>query len=158
MKNYFKKITPVIILAFVASFMLFIYEPIITYSANINDFWFDFKLMLPNILLYFAVLFTGMLLLYTIIYLIFCKLFKKNILYKIILAISFVVFIYTYIQGNYLIGNLPVLDGTTIVWNSFFKDNIISICVIVVLTILEVFLIIKFKMNKAIKINNFIKS
>ena len=68
MKKTFKDLVPAILIALVASFMLYIYEPIITYSANINDFWFDFNLMLPNILLYFIVLFFVILLGYSIIY------------------------------------------------------------------------------------------
>ena len=47
MKKLLKDMMPVTILAFLASFIVYIYEPIITYSTNVNDFWFDFKLASP---------------------------------------------------------------------------------------------------------------
>ena len=76
MKKMLKDLIPAIIVALVASFMLYIYEPIITYSANINDFWFDFNLMLPNIMLYFIGLFFMFLVIFAIIYYISLKLKK----------------------------------------------------------------------------------
>lgn len=155
MKKTFKDLVPAILIALVASFMLYIYEPIITYSANINDFWFDFNLMLPNILLYFIVLFFVILLGYSIIYFISFKL-KKEKIYKITLIISFIMLVFFYIQGVYLVGNLPTLNGTTIEWELYTKDTIVSICAIVIIVIAEVVLIKKFDLEKAININKYI--
>ena len=39
---------PAIILAFVVSFMLYIFEPIVTYSSSFNDYWFTFKTLITN--------------------------------------------------------------------------------------------------------------
>ena len=47
-----KYLTFAFIISFVLSFMLYLYEPLLTYSSNINDFWFDFNLMISNIILY----------------------------------------------------------------------------------------------------------
>ncbi len=156
MKKHLIKILPAIFLAFVASFMLYIYEPILTYASNIDDFWFDFNLMMPNILLYSFIMFGILSIFYTLIYVVdkFC--FKKERMYKIILIISWIVFICTYIQGNYLTGSLPVLDGTTIVWKSFIKENIITVCISIVLIALEIIALKKMKYEKTIKINTFI--
>ena len=156
MKSYLKNIMMVSILAFAISFMLYIYEPIFTYSSNIEDFWFDFKLMLPNIVIYFVALFLGVFILYTIIYFISYLLTKKDIVFKTILALSFGAYIFTYIQGNYLIGSLPSLDGTTIDWGTHIVDNIISVSIIVVLFIIEIILIKKVKIDKTLKINKWI--
>ena len=49
-----KYLTFAFIISFVLSFMLYLYEPLLTYSSNINDFWFDFNLMIYNIILYNA--------------------------------------------------------------------------------------------------------
>ena len=57
MKDNIKRLVPAYILAFAVSFMIYIYEPILTYSTNINDFWFDLKTMMGNVLIYFLILF-----------------------------------------------------------------------------------------------------
>lgn len=155
MKENIKKILPAIIIAFISSFMLYIYEPIITYSANINDFWFDSKLMLPNIMLYFLVLFFSILIIYSIIFLV-CHLIKKETIYKVILIISFVFLLFAYIQGVFLVGDLPTLDGTTIEWNSYKKEMIVSAIVFIVISIVQIIGIIKLKMDKTLKINCFV--
>ena len=155
MKKMLKDLIPAIIVALVASFMLYIYEPIITYSANIDDFWFGFNLMLPNIMLYFIGLFFMFLVIFAIIYYISLKL-KKEKIYKIVLVISFILLTFFYIQGVYLVGSLPTLDGTTIEWGAYTKDTIISICLISVIIIAEIILIKKFNIDKAININKYI--
>lgn len=155
MKKHFAKMLPAVILSFVASFMLYIYEPIITYCANIDDFWFDLKLMMPNIVLYFSILFVILLTIFAIIYFISHKL-KNDKIYKIILIISFILFTYFYIQGVYLVGNLPFLDGTTIEWGNYTTDTIISGVVIAVLVVAEIILIKKMDIDKTIKINKFL--
>lgn len=155
MKNYFKKIISALILAFVASFMIYIYEPIIMYSSNISDFWFDIYSMfsctwIPALIM-FAIIFAG----YNIIYFIENKIVKKQKnIYNISLLIGFILFIVTYIQGNYLAGNLPVLDGTPIEWENYTTQTIISIILLVVITGLTIFGTKKFKYEKTIKVLN----
>lgn len=103
-KEILKDLIPAYILSFVASFMLYIYEPILTYSSNIDDFWFDLKTMITPIILFFSILFLVLSIVYTIVYLLnyFCSKKKKMIIYKTILILSYIVFIFIYIQGNYL--------------------------------------------------------
>lgn len=50
----------------------------------------------------------------------------------IVVLIELGVFIVLYIQGNFLSKNLPVLDGSTINWGSYSKENIIiaGICLV----------------------------
>lgn len=155
-KEGFKKLAPGYIIAFVVSFMLYIYESILTYSSNINDFWFDFGQMLPNIILYAFTMFLGLCLIYTIVYLIDTLIFKKERLYKTITVISWIMFVFIYIQGNYLIGNLPVLDKSTIDWSGYLKENIISGLVLVVLVVSEIIAIKKVQYKKVIKVNTYI--
>ena len=155
MKKIIKELIPAIILALVASFMIFIYEPIITYAANIDDFWFDFNLMMPNIALFFGVMFFALLIAYILIYCI-SLIFKKDIIYKTVLIISFILLVFFYIQGVYLVWNLPTLDGTTIEWGSYTADALISAAVMVVIITAEIILIKKFELDKAIKINKYI--
>lgn len=158
LKKILKDLIPAYILSFVTSFMLYIYEPILTYSSNIDDFWFDFKTMITPIILFFLILFVVLSIFYTIVYFLnYCGSKKKKmIIYKIILILSYVVFIFIYIQGNYLIKNLPSLDGTTIEWGTYLKDNIISFAILIIVFIAEFILLKKLKIKKTIKTNNFI--
>lgn len=158
-KEILKDLIPAYILSFVASFMLYIYEPILTYSSNIDDFWFDLKTMITPIILFFSILFLVLSIVYTIVYLLnyFCSKKKKMIIYKTILILSYIVFIFIYIQGNYLTKNLPSLDGTTIEWgDQYLKNNIISFVVLMVILITEFILLKKLKLKRTIKTNNFI--
>mgnify|MGYP004518129893 FL=1 len=146
-----KYLTFAFVISFVLSFMLYLYEPILTYSSNINDFWFDFNLMISNIILYMIIIFVFLILVYFLLYL-FLR--RKNIkMYKIILVISFILFLYTYIQGNYLVGSLPQLNGDIIDWSKYGDENIISILTFLLVVIGELALIKKFKIDKTIKIN-----
>ena len=145
MKKHFIKILPAIFLAFVTSFMIYIYEPILIYASNMDDVWFDFYLMFPNILLYSFIMFSALSTFFIIIYILEKKYLKKERMYKIILILSWVIFIITYIQGNYLAGSLPVLDGTTIDWKDFTKESIITVCISILVILIQIIALKKIK-------------
>lgn len=133
-----------IIMSFALMFMLIIYEPIVAYATNTDDYWFNFATLLTNNLLIFAIMFFSLLIFSLVIYVISKKV-KKKIIYDIYLAIYFIGFVATYIQGNYLAGSLPTLDGSPIIWSNYTKQCIISIVLWIVLIIINVFLYKKFK-------------
>ena len=120
MKKFFKKYKEVLILSFVFSFMLFIYEQITSYSANISDYWFDIYKFFPVLLLEFLIFF---IILFTILFII-----KKfiNKLYKPIYMLVFALFIALYAEGTYLSSFLPGIDGSEIYWSSYTVPLIIS--------------------------------
>ena len=132
-----KKLIPAYILSFVISFMLFIYEPLLLYSTNVNDFWFDISLLFSHTFVVFFVVFLFLSLMYTGIYCLIKKIFKNVTLYNIVLVLSFSLFLIGYIQGNYLVGNLPVLDGTAISWNVYNTENIVALIAVVVVLIIQ---------------------
>ena len=70
-----KKISYPVLLTLVTLFMLFIYEPIIMYAGNIDDFWFDLYMILPSFFLIILVItiITGL-----IYYLLLKKVNNKN--------------------------------------------------------------------------------
>lgn len=156
MKQNIKKLLPSYVIALVASFMLLLYEPINMYATNTNDFWFDLYIILKPTLLLFAAGFAALVAFYTLVYFIEKAFSKKLYVYKTIVTLSFIGFIILYIHGNFLIGNLPPLDGSTIDWGAYKTETIISIAVCLVSLIAVIFATLKFKYDKTIKIYTFI--
>lgn len=150
------KMMPAYILSFAFCFMLFLIEPITLYANNIDDFWFDIYIMILPVLLLFFTCFIVISLIYTIIYILNKHFFKNINIYNFSTIIFFIFFIYLYIQGNYLAGDLPILDGTEIKWDKYFIQNIISTCIFIMLVIVQVVLLIKLKMEKCIKIVKYV--
>ena len=144
MKKEVKNIAVPLFICFVGLFMIFIYEPLTTYAANINDFWFDFaNLVKVNIL--FVII--GLII--SLVMIVLICLFKKNKLYNWLLLILNSILIITYIQGNYLAKSLPMLDGSPIDWGKYTNQKIIS--VVLVLVVLTLNIIAVLKLNKKYK-------
>lgn len=131
--NTVKALIPALIVSFVFSFMLFLYEPIVMYSANINDFWFDLGILLPQALKMTALFFAACLGVLALIWFISRNISEKILAYRIALAAVFVLFAALYIQGTFLSGELPALDGSEINWNIYGTENIVIIAVLIVL-------------------------
>lgn len=135
MKKNIIELLPSIILSFAISFMLFIYEPIVMYSNNINDFWFDLGILSEASLLMFIIVFIAIITLYLLCYILNKKVIKKELpIYNFMLIIGYILFITMYIEGNYLAGMLPSLDGTTIVWGDYTKASVISLTILIVIS------------------------
>ena len=157
MKKYLKDILPAFIISFVSGFMLFIYEPIIMYASNVNDFWFDLYVLLSCTVIIFGITVIGIFFAYNLIYVLTRFVFKnKEKIYKCSLLIGFALFVVTYIQGNFLAGKLPVLDGTPIDWNKYTTQSIISLVVLVVTFAAIFFTAFKIKLDKCVKICSYI--
>lgn len=151
-----KKLIPAYILSFVISFMLFIYEPITMYANNINDFWFDLSMIITPIIIIFIIIFLILSMIFTIVFFVNKRFSKKKTLYNVLLIILFIIFFASYIQGNYLIGNLPRLDGTEFEWNKYRIDNIITIIIWIIIIIAYIVTTIKFKFEKVINASKYI--
>lgn len=156
MKQYFKDLTPAFILSFVTSFMFFVFEPIILYSSNINDFWFDFNILLKQCLKMFLLIFLTLFFLCLIVYFINKYLIKKIKLYNICLIIGYILFIIFYLHGNYLAGWLPSLDGSVIDWSKTTTITYISSFISIIIIGIYIFLIKKINLDKVIKYSNYL--
>ncbi len=52
-----RQLAPAFMVMFTFCFMLFLYEPLLMYSTNKNEFWFDFGIMILPTLAIFAMFF-----------------------------------------------------------------------------------------------------
>ena len=134
-KDFIPVFIPAIALSLALSFMLMAYAPFQLYFNNIYEFWFDFKMMLfPHFAA--AVLFFFVFLGFFIIsYIVYDK------FYEVLVFFVLFVFIGLYIQGNFMAGHLPPMDGTTIDWSIYAPDTKLSILFWGVLLIALVLLI-----------------
>ena len=137
-----------ILISFLLSLMLAFYEPLNMFMGNLEDIWFDIYDLLPIILVQFLVAFLVLSLIFIVINLINRK------AYKVVLLIAFVVSLATYIQGNFLVYNLPGLDGSQINWDGYVVDMIISVALWVVIIAASVITLRKIKFEKFAKIIN----
>lgn len=111
-------------------FMLFFYAPLELYFYNQSDFWFDWKELLPLVVGMFLLGWAAASLVMFAAW-IFCPRF-----YQILLPCVTIAFLCTYIQGNFLVGNLPVMDGSDINWEAYSSGRIQSVVLWVVVTVI----------------------
>lgn len=144
-----KQMIPAILLSCAMSFMLCLYAPMELYLTNVSDFWFDIYVLFPVMVVVF-VLFA---ILGSVVLLILQHFLQKQFSY--ILSFVFSIFIALYVQGNYLVANLPVLDGSIPKWEHYDTDRAIS--AIVWIFIVGVFLVIghKLKIERLSKVVSF---
>lgn len=133
-----KQLVPGIAVAIAIGFLVFLYAPIDLYCSNISEFWFDYGILITASLGLFLIASLIMCLAYFVMWLI------HPILYRIGLAGGFLVLISTYIRGNFLVKNLPPLDGTTVDWENYTvirtEDIVLWSVVAVIVILLYVFL------------------
>ncbi len=128
---------PWIALAVAISFMICIFAPIDIYFANKEDFWFSLWQMLPGIVVIFTVVLVMLLAIF-----LFLSRFKCS---DYILTFILAIFVYFYIQGNYIPRNYGMLDGTVIDWSTYDTYAAASIIAILVCIIACIVICIFFK-------------
>lgn len=133
-----KQLLPGIVLAVAISFLVFMYAPIDLYCSNISEFWFDFGTLFRTALGLFAISTVVLVLIYLCLWLL------HPVLYRIGLAGGFLGLICTYVQGNFLVKNLPPLDGSTIHWENYTvlrtEDFVLWGIALVIVVVLYIFL------------------
>lgn len=130
------------LLSVAAGFMLFLYAPLEIYFNNKYEFWFDFYDLIPICLMMFAIFTSVSFLLAFVISKINAK------LYHGFLAVYLIAFLCTYIQGNFMIGNLPHLDGSTVDWSQYSGLRIGSVVLWVAITVLVILAVKKLSLAK----------
>lgn len=120
-KHSWRDLVPAFWLSLSFSFLIAVFAPLDVYLNNSGNFWFDFRTMLVPILAMFVLLFVALLVVFFIGRLIYIR------LYQVMLCTGFVALIATYIQGNFLVKDLPSLDGTAFQWNMYTQQTLQSL-------------------------------
>ena len=107
-----RRLLPGLALAFAAGFLLFLYAPLELYLTNPLEFWFTAGQMLPYALALFAC--TALFL--ALLFVLADRLGEK--LYTALAALGFLGVVCTWIQGSFLVGNLPAMNGTPVDWGA----------------------------------------
>ena len=121
LKKLFVSILPGVAVAFAGCFMLFFYAPFELYLTNHMEFWFTSGQMMPVVL---AMLFGTFLLL--VLLLAAVRLVGEK-LFTAVTALGFAAVLAFYVQGNFLVKNLPGLDGTVVNWGAYPAERIKSV-------------------------------
>lgn len=159
-KTALKRLFPAYITIFVFSYMLFIFEPLLMYSTNKLDLWFDLSSMIaPLTIGYLTILFSALVII-TAIYLLIGRFTRKRerTVFRIITLVLIAAFIETYVQGIFLSRSLPALDGTVINWNSFIAENILTWALIALLTALSFYFPVKIGLRKTVRYGTYVVS
>ena len=132
-----RSMLPGLCLSFAISFLVMIYGPLELFFTNLHEFYFNFGMLFPELLQGFAVALVACLLGFLVCYILYVR------LYDLAVLAAGIVYVCTYIQGMFMSGNLPPLDGRTMRWWLYGAQNIQSIVLWVVVT-LAVILLVRF--------------
>lgn len=106
------------------SFNLFVFGPVEAYIGNATDFWFGLDAVLPAILVCFACFF---LLPFAV-----CRMLRGRAR-EIAHCLLFSATVALYVQGNFLAGGYPILDGEAIDWGTMVGKGVINTVIWVVI-------------------------
>ncbi len=127
-------LAPGILLACASAFMLLFYAPLELYFTNVFEFEYDVHAIFRYILL-LSVIGAAIL---SLIMAILHKGSKK--LYDAVLVLGTGIFLACYVQGNFLISDLPPADGRPIDWSQYQSQNRLSLIVWAVMILLCILL------------------
>lgn len=124
-------------------FMLFIYAPLELFFYNQREFWFDLYTLLPLLLVLLCVSFLAA----TVIMVICCAVCPK--LYKAgMIPVVSMVFLCAYVQGNFLLNDLPPMDGLEYDWADYSDGRLPSMILWIVVPVI---IIVAFRILRAEK-------
>ncbi len=126
-----------VLLGAAIGFMFCIFAPLDAFFANKNEFWFSLSQLLPMLGITFVS--------FTVIFSIFMILAQRTKAASYIYGVLLYVYLFFYIQGNYIPRDYGVLNGTEIDWSSYGAYGIMSVVLAVVCVLLCVFSLSKLK-------------
>ncbi len=131
------------------SFMLLFYEPLNIFATNLEDIWFDIYTFFPIVVWQFIISF----LLLSFIFIVM-RFIHKNV-YIFCVVVALIGTLCTYIQGNYLIGSLPAIDGNWIDFDTFKTEKLISMLLWIIVSGSILFVLYKFKFKIIEKVSTY---
>ena len=137
------------LIAFALCFTLFIYAPYELYVTNQLEFWFTAGQMLPYALGLFAAAFLAILL---VLY-IARRINEK--LYNLVSAACLVALICSWVQGSFLVWDLPPMDGKPVDWGSFPVDRVCSIALWVIVIAATIILMKKLGGSRFVRLGSY---
>lgn len=144
----FKDFVPGIIISFVCSFLVCLYAPLELFFSNRDEFWFDIYVLGPIVLgMFFFTAAISMIVL-AVLY------FINKKIYHIGILLEFAGLVCTYIQGNFMVGNLPPTDGTDVDWSKYTVSTVISVVMWIVVIAALLVLTKIFSAKKVISVIN----
>lgn len=132
-------------LSLAVCYMFCFFEPLQLYFTNIEEYWYDIYNLAPVCTLLFCIAFAGMTLLLGLIGLVQEKLWKISYL-----GLG-IVFVCSYIQGNYMAGRLPILDGNAVDWHRYDDQRIACIALWSIVILITLLICRKKKMHCAVE-------
>ncbi len=152
LKRVLGELAPAYLLIFASCFMMLIFEPILLYATNMNDFWFDFSIMIGPVLGVFSCFLLGGILVVSAVYFLNLIFSGRMILYRLLTLAGFIVFFLLYLQGNWLAGNLPPLTGESINWEDYgSSENFVLRVAVIVLCAAAVIFIWRFRLRCTVR-------
>lgn len=103
------------------SFLLALYAPLELFFTNIDEFRFGFSALCPELLQLFGLLLMAGMAAFAFCYVLYDRLFD------VVLMAGLIVYVCTYVQGMFLVGNLPPVDGSPIQWGSYRAEMLQSL-------------------------------
>lgn len=132
MMAFLQEMLPGGIIAIAGCFLLLIYAPLELFFTNLEEFKFGFGQLFPPLL--------GLFLMGVIASMLVLAVSRWLYLYDVMACGGFVVFLCTYIQGMFLSGDLPALDGEVIQWRQYRVQQVGSVVLWLIVAAAVVFL------------------
>lgn len=139
-----------IVLSIATSFLWCIFGPLDMYFNNMSEFWFDIYTLFPTVLIMFGIGILGGIIVSLIFLLIHKKLYQGGLLFL------FIALICSYIQGTFLVNNLPPLDGSSFDWKDYSSERIKTLILWIIITLVVVFLLKYIHIQKMYRVIKYI--
>ena len=123
MQRFLRDLLPGAALSLAGCLLIAVYGPLELFFTNYDEFMFGFPVLFPVLLKLFLVGLAVCLAVFAISY----GLYRR--LYDVLLCLGAVAFLCTYIQGMFLVGDLPPLDGTRIEWSQYRGQDALSLLI-----------------------------
>ena len=141
-----RSLLPGLCLSFAFSFLIMLYGPLEMFFSNIHEFYFGFGMLFPELLKGFLVLLAVCVVGFLVCYIIYVR------LYDAALLAAGISYLCTYIQGMFMAGNLPPLDGRTMRWGLYWMQNVYSLILWIVVSLAMILLVRFLHMRRMYKV------